>query len=450
MSIESKVIWTEGMFLRPQHFQQQDRYLDSKQKVLLEASSTYFWGFSQLEIDQNALKENKLSILKASGIFKDGTAFSLGPNEVPMLPLDTLTREETIYLVLPSREASRQEVSYDEGSDLLARFSVVETTLSDVSDITLGEAPVQIGKPKFRFMPDSEIDGSWIKLPLVHYKGKNKLNIVEVDSGFIQPTLNCTFVDNPITNHLSKVVELLNLRSTELSKRFNPNNRTSASTTYETIILGIVNRNLFLFRHLYTLEYLHPEVFFRYLSMLVAELAMFHPDSIAINKIPSYDHDALKVPLENLMSQIGDALNIVFEDAYVSIPLEDKGHGLSVGKVPDKSLFAKSQFVLAVKADLPGESVRKTFPQQAKLGPTNRMRDLVHLQLPGITLEHMDQVPAALPYHAGYIYFNLVKDGDMWNQFEKSSTLALHLAGEYPGLDMLFWAVKNTDKRNSK
>jgi len=29
MSGEHKMVWTEGMFLRPQHFQQQERYLES-------------------------------------------------------------------------------------------------------------------------------------------------------------------------------------------------------------------------------------------------------------------------------------------------------------------------------------------------------------------------------------------------------------------------------------
>ena len=28
MSWDNKVVWSEGMFLRPQHFQQQDRYVE--------------------------------------------------------------------------------------------------------------------------------------------------------------------------------------------------------------------------------------------------------------------------------------------------------------------------------------------------------------------------------------------------------------------------------------
>ena len=28
MSVYNKVVWSEGLFLRPQHFQQQDRYFE--------------------------------------------------------------------------------------------------------------------------------------------------------------------------------------------------------------------------------------------------------------------------------------------------------------------------------------------------------------------------------------------------------------------------------------
>ena len=210
----------------------------------------------------------------------------------------------------------------------------------------------------------------------------------------------------------------------------------------ETIILGIINRNLILFKHLNTLKYLHPEIFFRHLVMLVAEMAMFHPESISLDDIPVYVHDDLKPSLESLMSQLNNALNIVFEDAYIVIPLDDKGHGLRTGNVKDKGLFKTSDFILAVKADMPDDILRKTFPTQVKLGSTEKMKELVHLQLPGIHLRQIDQVPSALPYHAGYTYFSLEKKGDMWQQFERSAALALHLAGDFPGLDMRFWAVK--------
>jgi type VI secretion system protein ImpJ len=77
------------------------------------------------------------------------------------------------------------------------------------------------------------------------------------------------------------------------------------------------------------------------------------------------------------------------------------------------------------------------------VAPVNNIRDLVQLQLPGIGLRSMPAAPRQLPYHAGYTYFELENSGELWKQMSKSSAFALHLAGEFPGLNMEFWAIRN-------
>jgi type VI secretion system protein ImpJ len=99
-------------------------------------------------------------------------------------------------------------------------------------------------------------------------------------------------------------------------------------------------------------------------------------------------------------------------------------------------------FVLAVQADLPAQTVRQHFAAQVKLGPVERIRDLVHLQLPGIGLQPLSVAPRALPYHAGFTYFELEKGGELWRQLEQNGALALHLAGDFPGLQLEFWAIR--------
>ena len=64
-----KVVWAEGMFLRPQHFQQQERYLEFFAHSRALASEGYFWGFHELEIDVEALALGKLVLNKAVGSF---------------------------------------------------------------------------------------------------------------------------------------------------------------------------------------------------------------------------------------------------------------------------------------------------------------------------------------------------------------------------------------------
>src|ERR1700733_16290605 len=56
--------------------------------------------------------------------------------------------------------------------------------------------------------------------------------------------------------------------------------------------------------------------------------------------------------------------------------------GLYTGMVPDPDLLRNAQFVLAVNADKPSEVVRSRFPSQVKIGPPDKIRDLVRLHLP--------------------------------------------------------------------
>ena len=63
-----------------------------------------------------------------------------------------------------------------------------------------------------------------------------------------------------------------------------------------------------------------------------------------------------------------------------------KKFGISIGVVPDLTLFDSAVFVLAARADMQAEEFRRRFPQQLKIGPVEKIRDLVNLQLPGIGL----------------------------------------------------------------
>ena len=82
------------------------------------------------------------------------------------------------------------------------------------------------------------------------------------------------------------------------------------------------------------------------------------------------------------------------------------------------------------------------FISQTKLGAVDKIRDLINLQLPGIALKAMPVVPRALPYHAGYTYFELDNTSEEWAHLLSSSALAIHIAGEFKGLSLQLWAVR--------
>jgi type VI secretion system protein ImpJ len=133
---------------------------------------------------------------------------------------------------------------------------------------------------------------------------------------------------------------------------------------------------------------------------------------------------------------------MVLEQTAISIPLQDRQYGVRVAIIPDKGLLMTARFVLAVNAQLPMEALRARFPAQVKIGSVERIRDLVNLALPGIPLNSLPVAPRQIPFHGGFNYFELEQGGEMWKQLERSGGLALHIAGDFPGLELEFWAIR--------
>ena len=65
MSAYNKVVWSEGLFLRPQHFQQPERYLEFHAHQRSLAAEPFFWGFRELRLDVAALAVGTLAMCAA-------------------------------------------------------------------------------------------------------------------------------------------------------------------------------------------------------------------------------------------------------------------------------------------------------------------------------------------------------------------------------------------------
>lgn len=149
--------------------------------------------------------------------------------------------------------------------------------------------------------------------------------------------------------------------------------------------------------------------------------------------LPIYDHDDLANCFSKLMLMLRQGLSLVMEDHAIQLPLNERSHGLNIATVPETSMVREFGFVLAVKANVPGEHLQTHFPAQMKVAPVSKIRDLVQLQLPGIMLRAMPVAPPQIPWHAGYSYFELEKGSELWHEMDKSGAFALHLAGSSRG-----------------
>ena len=97
---KNRVVWHEGLFLRPQHLQQQGRFFQHWIMGSCQSLRPFNWGITHLEIDEQLLKLGKISIKKAQGVFADGTPFDIPENTPPPAPFETPKDSKSFLLNL--------------------------------------------------------------------------------------------------------------------------------------------------------------------------------------------------------------------------------------------------------------------------------------------------------------------------------------------------------------
>ena len=117
MSWDNRVLWSEGTFLQPQHFQQHDRFFETHVELRTRGLTPHSWGFLELVIDESLLELGKLALQSARGVLPDGTPFDC-PGRDPLPPpmeVPATLRDTRIALTLPLRRPGVHEADLGTG-----------------------------------------------------------------------------------------------------------------------------------------------------------------------------------------------------------------------------------------------------------------------------------------------------------------------------------------------
>jgi type VI secretion system protein ImpJ len=442
MSWESKVIWTEGMFLQPQHFQQHERYLEKLIEARTHPTLPHAWGFAALEVDEAALAMGKLALNAGHGLFPDGTPFDFPATHRAPLPLDIppQARNQLVLLAVPLRRRGGLEAEADDdGSDGLARYAVADV---EVPDITSNRSDaIQLGELRLCLLLESERTDAYACLGAIRLLERRADNQLLLDQQYIPPALTIR-ANRTLAAYCDEIHGMLHQRGEELAAQLAQPGRGGVAEIADFLLLQTVNRHEPVFAHFRQRALLHPEQLFVAMLALAGDLSTFGNERRRVPAYPEYQHDSLEKSFQPLMADLRRCLSMVLQRSAVPIALQVQAHGVRQAVVPDRNLLKSAGFVLAVNAQMPADTLRARFPSQAKFGPVERLPDLVNLALPGITLRPMPVAPRQIPYHAGFNYFELERGGEMWQQLEHSAGLAMHIAGEFPGLELELWAIK--------
>lgn len=444
MSWNSKVVWSEGLFLRPQHLQQSDRYMEHLVAERTGQITPYPWGFSEIEIDRDLATQSKFGFRRAAGIFPDGTPFNL-PADSP-LPLPVQAPENAaglfVWLLMPMIYPNTREVDGSLTESASRYVSGSETVIDSTSKLQL-EEQIDIALPRLTL----EIR----KTPKPGYAGLVCARIIEVtdksiifDERFAPPVLLVS-AHPTVLGWLDRVIGWIETKLEELSRYASDRLAGGGLQGVDYSVLQLLNRQIPVFRHFRNSRYVHTERLYLELLRLAGELATYSTKERRAREYPAYDHDDLDRTFAPVLADIQRFLAVDISRA-IRLDIVEKAANAFLASVNDRNLFKNSTFVLEVAAQLPLTEIQTQFPALFKIGPNTKMNDIVHAHLPGIQLIHVPTPPAQIRAISSNVYFILDRMSPLWPSFSNAAGIGMHFSGDWPGLELNLWAIKEDGK----
>ncbi len=438
MSWYSKVAWSEGLFLRQHHLQQNDRYFEKLLENRTRHSSPYPWGFAQLEIDRDLAEQNKFGLRRASGVMQDGVAFDM-PGSSPLpepIEVPEGAEKQFIWLTMPTATANSREVDMADAKSGSRYTKEIETIIDAASNMHL-EQEIEVAHPRMAFEIRKTPKSGFNCIKIARILEVRDKTIV-LDETFAPPVM---IVDaHPVVSGwVERVIGWVDTKLETLSRYAADPTSGGGLQTFDYFMLQLLNREVNVLKHMRQSKYVHPEALYQELLRLSGELWTFSPKRLA-PEYSVYDQDDLETTFSPILADIQRLLSLDVGRA-IRLDLVERAANAYLAAVTDRTLFRKATFVIEVSADKPLTQIQQQFPALCKIGPNTKMNEIVQTHLPGVEMVHMPTPPRQIRAVSDHVYFYLDKTSPLWPEFSVASSIGLHFAGEWPELELDLWAI---------
>lgn len=441
----SRVVWSEGMYLGPHHFQVQSQYFEDSTRFAI--SSLWFapYGVAGCALDSEALQNGTVSVLHARGMFPDGLAFAM-PECDPLPPARAIadlfppTRDGlTILLAVPDRKPGGRNCATSADESGSVRYVA---TPCDVHDENTGvdERKVNLGRKNLRLLLDTEPADGLTTLPIARVVRDGAGHFV-FDPAFIPPCLQISASES-LMLMLRRLIEILEEKSTAMSRT--PGSASFAEFSSREIasfwLLHAVNSGLAPLRHLWIAKRGHPEELYLEMARLAGSLCTFAMESHP-RETPLYDHDRLGETFAALDQHIRRHLETIVPTNCIPIPLTPGEKYFYEGEVTDQRCLNRSRWILAVRAASGEVDIITKTPQLVKVCSSAFVPQLVRRALPGMALTHMPTPPPAVSARVDFQYFSISKGGPCWDHIQQTRQVGVYVPGELPDVELQLLVV---------
>jgi type VI secretion system protein ImpJ len=433
----AKVLWGEGLFLRPQHFQQQDAYHEWRLAQHARLLHPYAWGVRHLKVDTDALQGGRLRLLELQVAFPDGELLNAPAEDglPPSVDLASLVTagatgdgsSVTFHLAMsPVHAQGSNQAATAEDADTAVRYHRVAQQMPDGYT---GAVPAEVVtlRKSARLLADLTPKAHLMSLPLLRLK-RTANGAFELDGRFIPP---CVHIQSSPTLflHLRRLLEVLQAKVDALYGMHREPSRNVIEFRSGDVasfwLLHTASTALAGLTHLGRHPALHPERLFEKMLELAGALMTFSK-TFTLADLPAYDHAQPGPAFLRLDQIVRELLETVISTRCFAIALQERTPSFHQGRLESEQINQGTQLFLGVSAGMPPSELVEVVPQRFKVGAPDDVDKLVLSAMPGVRLVHAPQVPAAVPVRPGSYYFSLEPRGSLYERMLQAQTLTLY------------------------
>lgn len=440
MSWYSKVAWLEGLFMRPQHLQQADRYLEHLVEARTRHATPYPWGFSHLEIDFDLAQQSKFALRHAAGVMPDGTPFDV-PGDSPLPPaidVPANAAKQIVWLSLPVKAPNTRELDAL-SSESASRFVTGSEVFIDSTSQLRMEQEIEVAYPRLVFDLRKTPRPGFVSLAVAEITEISDSKVI-FDQKFVPPVLICS-AHAVVQGWLDRVIGWVENKLEELARYAADPTAGGGLQSVDYFVLQLLNRNIPVLQHLRASRFVHPERLYQDLLHLAGELSTFATQERRARTYPAYDHDRLEATFTPVVGDIQEFLSATLPRRAVRLEIIQRSANAFISTIRDRSLFRNATFVLEVESRRPLTEIQSQFPHLFKVGPDTKMREIVYQNLPGIDLVHLPTPPQQIRAIMDHVYFYLDRKSPLWPDFSTAGAIGMHFSGDWPDLQMELWAI---------
>ncbi|MBL9051854.1 MAG: type VI secretion system baseplate subunit TssK [Tabrizicola sp.] len=428
LSDTNKVVWSEGLFLRTQHLQQQDRYTEGLVRGALQAAPMQAWGFRSLTLDKPALDAGHVAISAASGIFPDGTPFAIpdtmsAPAPVPIKP----DMAGLVALAIPIDRPGTATIDPAHAEPAGSRYRGVIQTVRDA--IRGGAEPeeLEVARLAARLILPGEDGAGYVALPVARVEGLRAEGSVAISEGYLAPAL-CLSANPWYAGLAQEVVTGLDRIAEAHGKLV----LGGAGRSIENLLLlELANSARPRVAHMLAQNLHHPAEFFMELAGLAGRMATYGSSSRRLSDLPAYDHLDPQPAFAALADTLRSLMLSLRHVEPKSRALQVARHAQNIWKVriDNPDLLKTSRIVLRIGSDMSDESLRRIFASQATVGAADAFEKLWKSRLPGIPLKPLHSQPREIPYDGERLCLELDQKSEHFAQLTDAPGFVIGVSG---------------------